>query len=42
VPRWVEKIESKSWIGLVLIVGVLTMLLAGAMIFRSVSRRGRY
>jgi len=37
-----EEIESKSWIGLVLIAGVLTFLLAGALIFRIMSRRGRY
>ena len=37
-----EEIQSKSWIGLVLIAGVLTFLLAGALIFRSVSRKGRY
>ena len=37
-----EKVESKSWIGLVMIAGVLTFLLAGAMIFRSVSRKNRY
>lgn len=42
VPEVEEKIESKSWIGLVMIAGVLTFLLAGAMIFRSVSRKGRY
>ena len=39
----VEKAGSKSWIGLVMIAGVLTFLVSGAMIFRSVSRRsGRY
>jgi len=37
-----EKIKSKSWIGLVMIAGTLTFLLAGAMIFRSVSRKNRY
>ena len=37
-----EKVKSKSWIGLVMIAGVLTFLLAGAMIFRSMSRKGRY
>ena len=37
-----EEIESKSWIGLVMIAGTLTFLLAGAMIFRSVSRKNRY
>ena len=41
-PPVEEKIESKSWIGLVLIAGVLTFLLVGALIFRIVSRRGRY
>ncbi len=35
-----EEVESKSWIGMVMIAGVLTFLLAGAMIFRSVSRKG--
>lgn len=38
----VRKVGGDGWIGLVIIAGVLTMLLAGAMIFRSVSRRGRY
>ena len=37
-----EKVESKSRIGLVMIAGALTFLLAGAMIFRSVSRKNRY
>ena len=41
-PAAEEKMESKSWIGLVMIAGVLTLLLAGAMLFRSVSRKGRY
>ena len=41
-PRVEEKIESKSWIGMVMIAGVLTFLLAGAMIFRGMSRKGRY
>ena len=41
-PPVEEKIESRSWIGLVLIAGVLTFLLVGALIFRIVSRRGRY
>ena len=34
-------LSGDSWIGLVMIVGVITMLLAGAMIFRG-SRRNRY
>ena len=38
----VRKVGGDGWIGLVIIAGVLTVLLAGAMIFRSVSRRGRY
>lgn len=38
----VRKVGGDGWIGMVIIAGVLTMLLAGAMIFRSVSRRGRY
>ena len=42
VPAPVQKEESKSWIGLVMIAGTLTFLLAGAMIFRSVSRKDRY
>lgn len=37
----VKKPRSSSWMGLVMIVGVITFLLAGAMIFRS-SRRDRY
>lgn len=35
-----ESLEGKSWIGLVMIVGVLTFLISGAMIFRSVSKKG--
>ena len=38
----VQKVGGDGWIGLVIIAGVLTVLLAGAMIFRSISRRGRY
>ena len=38
----VEKVGGDGWIGMVIIAGVLTMLLAGAMIFRGVSRKGRY
>ena len=38
----VKKVGGDGWIGLVIIAGVLTVLLAGAMIFRSVSRRGRF
>ena len=38
----VKKVGGDGWIGMVIVAGVLTMLLAGAMIFRSVSRRGRY
>ena len=34
-------LSGDSWIGLVMIVGVITMLLAGTMIFRG-SRRNRY
>ena len=37
-----EQIESKSWIGLVLIAGTLTFLLGGALIVRIMSRKGRY
>lgn len=40
-PESVEKkLSSNSWIGIVMIAGVLTFLLAGTMIFRSVSRKG--
>ena len=35
-----KKLKSNSWIGLVMIGGVLTFLISGAMIFRSVSKRG--
>lgn len=35
-----EKPESKSWIGLVLIAGVLTFFIGGALIFKLASRRG--
>ncbi len=35
----VEKVGG-SWIGMVMIAGVLTFLIAGAMIFRSISRKG--
>ena len=38
----VRKVGGDGWIGMVIIAGVLTMLLAGAMIFRGVSRKGRY
>ena len=38
----VKKVGGDGWIGMVIVAGVLTMLLAGAMIFRSISRRGRY
>ena len=41
-PEEGRQIESKSWIGLVLIAGVLTFLLVGALIFRIMSRKGRY
>ena len=41
-PELRETVESKSWIGLVLIAGVLTFLLIGALIFRGMSRRNRY
>ena len=33
---------TSSWMGIVMIAGVLTFLLVGALIFRIVSRRGRY
>lgn len=35
-----KKVENKGWIGLVLIAGVFTLLIIGAMIFRSSSRKG--
>lgn len=35
-----EKLRGNSWIGIVMIAGVLTFLLAGAMIFRSVKHKG--
>ena len=41
-PVVTEAVKSRSWIGLVMIAGVLTFLLAGAMIFRSVSGKNRY
>ncbi len=41
-PEIEEKVKSKSWIGLVMIAGVLTFLIAGAMIVRGFSRKGRY
>lgn len=36
----VEQVESSSWIGMVLIAGVLTFFILGALIFRIASRRG--
>lgn len=36
-----EDLSSKSWIGMVLIAGVLTFLLIGALIFRVISHRNR-
>lgn len=35
-----RKVDNKAWIGLVMIVGVLTFLIAGVMIVRSTTRRG--
>lgn len=35
-----ESLGEKSWIGIVMIVGVLTFLIAGAVIFRVLSRKG--
>jgi len=35
-----ESLGGKSWIGLVMIAGVITFLLSGAMIFRSASKKG--
>lgn len=37
----VQTVEDNSWIGMVLIAGVLTFLIAGALIFRILSRRSR-
>ena len=37
----VRKVGGDGWIGMVIIAGVLTMLVAGAMIFRGMGRRGR-
>ncbi len=36
----VQQLGEKSWIGIVMIAGVLTFLIAGAVIFRVLSRRG--
>lgn len=38
----VEEVKNNSWIGIVMIAGVLTFLLVGALIFRGMSRKGRY
>lgn len=35
-----QTLEGKSWIGLVMIAGVLTFLIAGAMIFRAATKKG--
>ena len=37
-----EQVESNGWIGMVLVAGVLTFLIVGALIFRVASRKGRY
>lgn len=37
-----KKTGSGGWIGILMVVGVLTMLLAGAMIFRGVGRRNQF
>ena len=39
-PEESEGLAGKSWIGIVLIAGVITFLLAGAMIFRSATKKG--
>lgn len=48
-PVWLEPVEEpeepedlggKSWIGIVMIAGVITFLLAGALIFRSATKKG--
>lgn len=39
-PTVAEQVTGKSWIGMVLIAGVLTFLIAGALIFRAASRKG--
>lgn len=36
----VRSLEGKSWIGMVMIAGVITFLLIGALIFRSISKKG--
>lgn len=38
----VEKKSSSGWMGLVMIAGALTFLIAGALIFRSTTKGGRY
>lgn len=35
-----ETLEGKSWIGLVMIAGVITFLISGAMIFRAATKKG--
>ena len=37
-----KKEESKGWIGIAMVAGVLTMLLAGAMIVRGIGRRNQF
>lgn len=37
-----KKKESKGWIGIAMVAGVLTMLLAGAMIVRGIGRRNQF
>lgn len=39
-PQENEDLGGKSWIGIVMIAGVITFLLSGTMIFRSASRKG--
>ena len=36
----VEEVENNSWIGMVMIGGVITFLIAGAVIFRAATRKG--
>lgn len=41
-PQDKDFLAGKSWIGIVVIAGVLTLLIAGALIFRASSRGGKY
>ena len=41
-PAQEEKKQSKGWIGIAMVAGVLTMLLAGTMIVRGIGRRNQF